>query len=153
MFKRRVLCVLEHTSNLEICTSPSHILVSLNTSPLGTLNPKRWIVSGQTFRDRSPWKCDWLKQKAWLLGLAFSEDVQILFLNYKQSVCPLILNYNKVYLVSSLIAKPTKDPKKQCSWACNAWSSNLKIFEIHFLQSAWKFHNSTTALSEWIHCK
>ena len=60
----------------------------------------------------------------------------ILFLYYELSVCPLLLNYNKVYLVSSLIAKPTKDPKKQCSWACNAWSSNLKIFEIHFLQSA-----------------
>ena len=30
----------------------------------------------------------------------------ILFLHYEPSVCPLILNYNKVYLVSSLIAKP-----------------------------------------------
>ena len=33
------------------------------------------------------------------------KNAPILFLYYKQSVCPLILNYNKVYLVSSLIAK------------------------------------------------
>ena len=30
-----------------------------------------------------------------------------LFLYYELSVCPLLLNYNKVYLASSLIAKPT----------------------------------------------
>ena len=29
-----------------------------------------------------------------------------LFLYYELSVCPLILNYNKVYLAASLIAKP-----------------------------------------------
>ena len=33
---------------------------------------------------------------------------QILFLYYEQSVCPLLLKYNKVYVVSSLIAKPTQ---------------------------------------------
>ena len=32
---------------------------------------------------------------------------QILFLYHELSVCPLILNYIKVYLVSSPIAKPT----------------------------------------------
>ena len=31
----------------------------------------------------------------------------ILFLYHEESVCPLLLNYNKVYLVSSLIAKPS----------------------------------------------
>ena len=31
----------------------------------------------------------------------------ILFLYYEESVCPLLLKYNKVYFVSSLIAKPT----------------------------------------------
>ena len=31
-----------------------------------------------------------------------------LFLYYELSVCPLILNYNKVYLAASLIAKPNK---------------------------------------------
>ena len=31
----------------------------------------------------------------------------ILFLHYELSVCPLLLNYNKVYFASSLIAKPT----------------------------------------------
>ena len=30
----------------------------------------------------------------------------ILFLYYEESVCPLILKYNKVYFVSSLITKP-----------------------------------------------
>ena len=30
----------------------------------------------------------------------------ILFLNYEESVCPLLLKYNKVYFVSPLIAKP-----------------------------------------------
>ena len=30
----------------------------------------------------------------------------ILFLCYEESVCPLILKYNKVYFVSPLIAKP-----------------------------------------------
>ena len=34
----------------------------------------------------------------------------ILFLYYELSVCPLILNYNKVYLAASLIAKPSKKP-------------------------------------------
>jgi hypothetical protein len=34
----------------------------------------------------------------------------ILFLYYEESVCPLLMNYNKVYLVSSLIAKPTTHP-------------------------------------------
>jgi hypothetical protein len=32
--------------------------------------------------------------------------VPILFLFYELSLCPLILNYNKVYLSASLIAKP-----------------------------------------------
>jgi hypothetical protein len=31
----------------------------------------------------------------------------ILFLYYEESICPLILKYNKVYFVSPLIAKPT----------------------------------------------
>jgi hypothetical protein len=31
----------------------------------------------------------------------------ILFLYYELSVCPLILNYNKVYFPTSLIAKPS----------------------------------------------
>ena len=30
----------------------------------------------------------------------------ILFLYYEESVCPLLFKYNKVYFVSSLIAKP-----------------------------------------------
>jgi hypothetical protein len=30
----------------------------------------------------------------------------ILFLYYEESVCPLILKYNKLYFVSPLIAKP-----------------------------------------------
>jgi hypothetical protein len=34
----------------------------------------------------------------------------ILFLYYEESVCPLILKYNKVYFVSSLITKPSADP-------------------------------------------
>jgi hypothetical protein len=34
----------------------------------------------------------------------------ILFLYYEESVCPLILKYNKVYFVSPLIAKPTPPP-------------------------------------------
>jgi hypothetical protein len=33
--------------------------------------------------------------------------VPILFLYYELSVCPLILNYNKVYLSASLTAKPS----------------------------------------------
>jgi hypothetical protein len=32
--------------------------------------------------------------------------VPILFLYHEESVCPLILKYNKVYFVSSLITKP-----------------------------------------------
>jgi hypothetical protein len=35
--------------------------------------------------------------------------VPILFLYCEESVCPLLLNYNKVYLVSSLIAKPSAE--------------------------------------------
>ena len=31
----------------------------------------------------------------------------ILLLYYEESVCPLLLKYNKVYFVSPLIAKPT----------------------------------------------
>jgi hypothetical protein len=31
----------------------------------------------------------------------------ILFLYYEESACPLLLNFNKVYFASSLIAKPT----------------------------------------------
>ena len=30
----------------------------------------------------------------------------ILFLYYEESACPLLLNFNKVYFASSLIAKP-----------------------------------------------
>ena len=37
----------------------------------------------------------------------------ILFLYYDLSVCPLLLNYNKVYLPSSLIAKPNEGPIKE----------------------------------------
>ena len=36
--------------------------------------------------------------------------VPILFLYYEESVCPLILKYNKVYFVSSLITKPSLAP-------------------------------------------
>ena len=34
----------------------------------------------------------------------------ILFLYYEESACPLLLNFNKVYFASSLIAKPTIHP-------------------------------------------
>ena len=35
----------------------------------------------------------------------------ILFLYYEESACPLLLNFNKVYFASSLIAKPNVWPK------------------------------------------
>jgi hypothetical protein len=34
----------------------------------------------------------------------------ILFLCYEESVCPLILKYNKVYFETSLITKPNLQP-------------------------------------------
>ena len=52
----------------------------------------------------------------------------ILFLYYEESVCSLLLNYNKVYLVSSLIAKPNKqatrakhfEPECRCKTIANS---------------------------------
>jgi hypothetical protein len=48
----------------------------------------------------------------------------ILFLYYELSVCPLILNFNKVYLAASLIAKPTQDTRPQA-----AQTLTMHIFE------------------------
>ena len=41
------------------------------------------------------------------MQIFFFLNMQILFLYYEESVCPLLLNYNKVYFASSLIAKPS----------------------------------------------
>ena len=57
----------------------------------------------------------------------------ILFLYYEESVCPLLLKYNKVYFESSLIAKPNLPPssckRKSCSILADCFLSKSRFMK------------------------